>query len=136
VRVAYQLPIQVTLPAAQSPTEILATTFEDSLVFENLSLFKNLAGTGLINQFKNAIAKNSTSDELANAIFEAVRKGDKAAFALDLLLLKEEPAELRTPEYIREGLQWLQSRVTRQQDEVLAPVVVNSAAGDNSCPSQ
>ncbi len=134
VRVAYQIPIQIVLSPKKTAAEALATTFEDSLVFENLALFKSLDGVGLIKRFKDAIATHTDAAALGSELFAALRNGDKAAFALDLLSLEKEPAEFNAPKYIGEGLEWLQKQVTRQQQDVLAPVVVASAPGDNSCP--
>ena len=51
VRVAYQIPIQVTIANKTKPVEALATTFEDSFVFENLALFKTIDGDGLMARF-------------------------------------------------------------------------------------
>lgn len=108
VRVAYQIPISVQLSKDASPQEALPTTFEDSLAFENLNIFKNLEGGSLAELFKTAIEQNQDTKALATALFTALETGDKAEFALDLLSSKTDPTELKVPKYIREGLEWLQ----------------------------
>ena len=62
------------------------------------------------------------------AMFEALRKGDKAKFALELLYLKE-PKELKVPTYIHEGLSWLQDQLERKQKDVL-PLATDTQGGD------
>ena len=124
VCVAYQVPMTVQLGDELSPCEALAGTFEDSLVFENLSLFRELDGDGMVKKFSEAIKQHSDVSGLSEAVFGIVKDGDKAAFALDLLWLKP-PKELKVPRYIREGLAWLELQVKRKHDEVLAPITVS-----------
>jgi predicted ATP-dependent endonuclease of OLD family len=114
VRVAYQKPLQVSLSAGADPVEILATTFEDALVLENIALFSNLECSGMALAFKKTLAKPLAADALGAALFDVVRKGDKAAFALDMLLLKD-PKELKVPAYISDGLGWLESQLDRKK---------------------
>lgn len=115
VRVAYQIPRMVTHGGATG--EALATTFEDALVLENLSLFKTIAGEGMITKFNEAV--NTTTDlaNLSEAMFTILKKDSKAAFALDLLWL-EDPGNLQIPTYIAEGLKWLEERLTGKAESV------------------
>lgn len=85
VRVAYQCPIKITIPKKNIEEEAIANTFEDALVFENMAIFKNLDGTGLIAKFKDAINSSDSVTSLAKKLSTSLEKGDKAKFALDLL---------------------------------------------------
>ena len=111
VRVAYQIPVKVKLDNTSDEVEALAKTFEDSLCFENLSLFKTLSGGDMAQAFKTAIEKHNTVDALADAIFDALKTGKKAEFALDLLSLDRDLKELKIPKYISEGLSWLEMQL-------------------------
>ena len=118
VRVAYQCPVEVEIKSKKQ--EAIPYTFEDALVFENLNLFKDIDGSGLINKFKEAINNKKNAKDIGKAMFEALRKGDKARFALDLLYLKD-PKELKVPTYIHEGLSWLQEQLEIKQKDILLP---------------
>jgi len=113
IRVAYQIPIPVKLTDTGAAQEALATTFEDSLAFENLELFKTIDGGDLAQQFKGAVNANQDSAALGKALFDALERASKgkAQLALDLLSLEQDLVELRVPKYIREGLDWLQKQL-------------------------
>jgi hypothetical protein len=128
VRVAFQIPASISFNPGTAPSEALATTFEDALVLENLSLFKGLDGVGMIPKIKSAISEHPDAISFGNAMDEILRTGSKAAFALDLLALKD-PRELRVPAYIREGLEWLQSQLKQKQSEILATAEQPVACG-------
>jgi len=51
-------------------------------------------------------------------MFSDLKSGSKAAFALDLLFLKE-PSTFSVPTYIYEGLSWLQDQISKKQLEIL-----------------
>ena len=53
-----------------------------------------------------------------NPVFEALRNGDKAQFALQVL---GDPAfkSLKLPEYISEGLAWLELNLMKKRSELL-----------------
>jgi len=119
VFVAYQCPIKVTMDG-KSNLEALPSTFEDALVFENLDLFGKLDGIGLVKKFKDAIAAHKTPADLGKSMFESLRTGKKAEFALAVLDL-EEPSKLVVPAYIHEGLTWLEAHMKKKQVDVLAP---------------
>ena len=67
VRVAYQIPINITFNDEEKTA--FATTFEVSLVFENLPLFKELDGDGMVKHFKAAINDYSEPTALGAAMF-------------------------------------------------------------------
>lgn len=118
VRVAYQTPIKITLDKAVGEIEITANTFEDALVYENLSIFKKLEGDGLLKKFKISLNQYKNATDLNAAMFNDLKSGSKAAFALDLLFLKE-PSTFSVPTYIHEGLSWLQDQVSKKKLEIL-----------------
>ncbi len=93
-------------------------TFEDALALENMAFFSSLAGHGLVRKFRDAIADLDDAGEISKAMYEALRNGKKAEFALDVILA-EQFDSLTVPRYIAEGLEWLQSRLTKKQAEIL-----------------
>lgn len=115
VRAAYQSPV-LMLPDGEPNIEALPYTFEDALVFENLSLFKNIKGTGLMKKFYEAINSMMTTPELGRSFFDALRDGKKAEFALQLIFL-EELKKLKIPTYINEGLMWLEEQLNKNKWE-------------------
>lgn len=121
VRVAYQQPVNVTL--REKPEEALANTFEDALLYENLSVFVRLDGGGLIGKFKALASEHEDIDEIAVSLKEEIRSRDKAPFALDILF-KQELQELELPKYIADGFLWLSTRL--DQDAVSKKVTDNS----------
>jgi hypothetical protein len=119
VSVACQFPIKVILNAAAGQVDITANTFEDALVYENIDLFKTLDGdSGLIRKFKEALNQHKTPAGLSQVMFNELKTGSKAEFALELLFQKE-PKVFKAPAYIHEGLEWLQSEVCRKEKEAL-----------------
>jgi predicted ATP-dependent endonuclease of OLD family len=131
IRVAYQSPIHVVVNGKGA--EMLAYTLEDAIVAENLALFQNLPGSGLIAKFRAAIANSVDHGSLSRALNFALDKGNKAEFALDLLEI-EDPKSLQPPTYIRNGLHWLAEKLEQKQRELgLAPTDNEGGkAADNS----
>ncbi|KAA0574329.1 AAA family ATPase [Azospirillum sp. Sh1] len=127
VCVAYQTPVKVVIDDAVGYEEALSSTFEDALVFENLEFFRPKLGKrlqktrcGLMKSFREAVATKRSAETLGAAMFDALKKGDKAALSLDLLYPEDRHA-LTAPAYIREGLEWLQLQLRRKQLEVIGP---------------
>lgn len=118
IRVAYQTPVQVTLKENGQSLQAIPRTFEDALAFENISMFRQAKGKGLLKKFKDAIASKDDISELGEALFDALKSGSKAAFALDMIY-SEDPASIHVPEYIHNGLKWLENRLLQRQQEVL-----------------
>jgi predicted ATP-dependent endonuclease of OLD family len=121
VRVAYQTPVTIKLSEGGESVEVLASTFEDALAYENVTRFKQIEGGKLADAFKSALNTHSDAEALSKALFDALAKGGKAELALDVLALKEEPESLRIPEYIWNGLSWLDQHLGRNQQEVNVP---------------
>lgn len=120
VRVAYQLPIALAKTGDEKSEEALPSTFEDALVFENANFFSNLEGHGLVRKFRDALKKEGII-AIGTAMFDALRKGNKAEFSLDVLL-SEDFSNLKCPTYIAEGLIWLEERLKRKQVDVLPTI--------------
>jgi hypothetical protein len=119
IRVAYQTPISVQLPSlGPVPVEVLANTFEDSLVLSNAALFSENAGRGLLGRFSRALQAAKTADKLADDLFDALRDGNKGEFSLEVLG-NPKFAALTVPQYIREGLEWLESKLRKKQSELV-----------------
>lgn len=112
IRIAYQTPVPLNYEG--TCVEALSSTFEDCLVYTNSDLFKNIetadAG-GLVKKVHDAIAKNSSFDNLHQEIYKILRDGksdQKAEFALDIIY-DIDPSNIIIPSYIAEGLDWLQT---------------------------
>lgn len=118
VRVAYQVPLQVTVPVGSAPEKVLPYTFEDAFAFENLEFFAKLEGTGLVAKFREAIDGGNNANEVALAMYNALGKGKKAEFALDVIYA-EGFENLNVPRYIAEGLEWLLAQLKKKQVEIL-----------------
>ncbi|WP_179280293.1 ATP-dependent nuclease [Pseudomonas syringae] len=127
IRIAYQTPILVALDqTGPLPVEVLANTFEDSLVLTNAAYFASRSGRGLVGQFARALQSATTSEELGESFFEALRDGNKAEFALEVLGATTFPM-LTVPDYIREGLVWLEWKLRKKQSEL---VIVTASPGE------
>lgn len=115
IKTAYQIPVGVS--DGKKSTDIYPYTFEDSLVMENREIFKRLTpSAGLLKEMCDASNKAGT-EESAQAMYEAITKkgAKKAEFALELFYF-EEPNTLKTPQYIQQGLDWLESKLIVQKN--------------------
>ena len=117
IRICYQTPIVIEINDRSQ--EAIPRTFEDAFVYTNLNTLKNanetdqLISAKLFNAIKSFDKKHQSYDELRKDIFEKLDdSGVKAGFALDLLF-SFDPNDFQVPEYIAEGLQWLQNELTR-----------------------
>ena len=110
VRVSFQYGIQTKFtPKARTTKEVIPYTFEDAVALTNLELFRKLSkSTGMVKKMHLA-TKMTTLNACCNAMYKAL-DGEKAKMALDLLY-DVEPNELRVPEYISEGLVWLEGEL-------------------------
>lgn len=126
IRVAYQTPLNIAFAEKETDKtlqEALPYTFEDSLVLENLHVFRKLSGTGLMKKMVDAAKKTKAADATKD-MFEALYNGKKAEFALELLFL-EDPEKLKTPNYINEGFEWLKEKLEGQKDIILTDQKAN-----------
>ena len=112
VRVSYQTPIN------WDSTEALPYTFEDSLTLSNKAFIECInSTTGLLDKMKAALTKTDIS-EICNEMFKALESGKKAEMALDLLFHKD-PKGLEVPQYIAEGLKWLEENLRQKDSDYL-----------------
>ncbi|WP_043090309.1 AAA family ATPase [Xanthomonas sp. SHU 166] len=118
IRMAYQTPAYVAVPAGAAPQEVLPGTFEDALIFANLAHFSAAKGKGMIGAVVREVAKAVSGDALAAGLFNVIGDGDKAGFALGVLYDTKFEA-LIPPSYIEEGLSWLQERIVKKKHEML-----------------
>jgi predicted ATP-dependent endonuclease of OLD family len=129
VRAAYQIPVEVTMPGAAAKETAYPYTFEDALVFENVDFFAAFAGLGLNAKFRTAIANGGGAASVGASMYNALKDGKKAEFALDVLMA-DNFNTLKVPQYIAEGLEWLLEQMKKRQVEILttAPGLAVSAA--------
>ena len=116
IYVAFQQPFNFTLNNEKK--EFLARTFEDAFVATNVSFFENLEGdyTGYIKKFKDALYSTGDGVPLNEKLFEILKTKGKTEFALDVLY-KLDNDTITTPEYISNGLIWLNEKLTDQGGE-------------------
>jgi predicted ATP-dependent endonuclease of OLD family len=120
VRAAYQCQIKVDFIDGERLNAI-PYTFEDAIALTNPDLFKNFPKpTGMLKKMQTAFSK-ATLEECLVALYAAL-KDDKAAMALDLMFYTD-PDDLRVPEYIKEGLDWLQEQLDINSTDVLINLV-------------
>jgi predicted ATP-dependent endonuclease of OLD family len=107
LRVAYQKVVSI------NEKEIIPRTYEDSLFLNNYDFFKDSEGVGLLKKFSdNAkdFEENKDPNKLMQNVFKSLKNADKAKFALDILF-EEDFENLKTPDYIYEGLSWLKTNL-------------------------
>ena len=125
IKVAFQIPLIIN--DGKNNIDVYPYTFEDSLVMENRDVFKNLStSSGLLGNMVSA-AKELEIKESAKKMYEAITaKGvKKAEFALELLYLQE-PNKLNTPEYIKEGLIWLETKLANKKEGLTINLTLKS----------
>jgi uncharacterized Fe-S center protein len=107
VRLAYQTPITISLNEMSG--EALSATFEETLVYGNLSEILNLNSDGIVQKVRDAATNIQIKDfftEIYNAIHNS--SNDKVSFALELMYMLD---QVKTPQYIADGLSWLQEKL-------------------------
>lgn len=112
IRIAYQIPIEINYNDEKK--EALTSTFEDSIIYSNLELFKNIEDKELyLNIISNIIKSATGFEDMHSKIYEEIRKTSfkKAEFALDLIYLID-PEKIVVPNYIDDGLNWLESQLS------------------------
>lgn len=127
IRAAYQQPIQ-TVFKTKAAAEALANTFEDALVYENIEMFAAMDGAGLMGRIRKSLNDAPDLADLAKRLGEALEKGGKAEFAMELLY-GDEIEKMKVPAYIGNGLLWLADQLKRKEDGISgkAPVAVAAA---------
>ncbi|MEW4402079.1 AAA family ATPase [Agrobacterium tumefaciens] len=107
--VAYQKPVSVPAPDGKTQ-EVIPRTFEDALILENLTVVADVEGSTTSAKIKAIVNDNPNGEELEDELFELLKTAEKAAFALDCLMLND-PTALKPPQYIRRGLEWFERAV-------------------------
>jgi DNA helicase-2/ATP-dependent DNA helicase PcrA len=97
------------------------------LVYANYSEIAKLTNDGIIEKIKLALNKASF-DEACSEIYAIIqnKSNDKVSFALDLIYWLDNVA---TPQYIAEGLEWLQSKLKRAG---ISEITGGNENGDNA----
>lgn len=117
VRVAYQN--EIKLEYLGNDETAIPYTFEDALALTNLELFKGkTASKGLIKKIANALNKPTIS-EACKDLFDAIDKNSKKAEMALELLFTTEPSELTPPQYISEGLNWVEEELKNKHQDYL-----------------
>ena len=129
VRIAYQTPIKVKYKGKRR-VEIIPYTFEDALAFANMDAFikqDGIQGNGLTKKFREAFQQDTAGKchvKLLAAMYE--KHAQKAQLATDILMWNDVENEahevngnngLNTPNYISEGLDWLNKRLKDNSEE-------------------
>ncbi len=107
--VAYQKPVSVPV-AGGGIDEVIPRTFEDALVLENLTVLANVTGSRISDKIRTIVTEGLSGEELADELFQLLKSAEKAAFALDCLMLEDAKA-VQPPKYIRDGLEWFECAV-------------------------
>lgn len=124
VRVAYQYEIIVNYMGRKA--KAIPYTFEDALVLSNINLFKSkISSTGLIKKMADAVNK-PTITKACQEMFNALNKNSKKAEMALEILYSTEPSELEPPQYIKEGLEWLQEQLKNKGKDY---VIQNNTEG-------
>ena len=112
IQVAYQIPIKIT-----DKIEVYPYTFEDSLVMENREIFKNITdSSGLLKKMVKAASETDIKKSAKSMYETIIAKGaKKAEFALELLYFQD-PNTLTVPQYIKEGLDWLEKKLISKKE--------------------
>ena len=110
IRVAYQKAIEFENDG--NKIIVYPYTFEDALVIENKDNFKAITdATGLLKKMVEASKKDNLK-ELVKETYTIIndKQAKKAEFALDILYF-EDPKKIKTPSYIKEGLDWIEEQL-------------------------
>lgn len=103
---------------------VIPRTFEDALILENLELVRGLKESPVGKKVDSLLASGGESQNLEGELFELLKTAEKAAFAIDCLMI-ENPLSLKPPRYIRDGLNWFE-RVVREESAENLPAVVTA----------
>ena len=118
VRAAYQCGIEVDYNNDDKFKEAIPYTFEDAIALTNLDVFKKLtSSTGMVKKMHKATLEDDL-DKCCEKLYEAL-DGTKAKMALDLLY-DVNPEDLEIPEYVKQGLDWLDNELESSNLDILA----------------
>lgn len=111
--VAYQKPVK---GVSDDTVQTIPRTFEDALIIENLSTVEKVQGSATSKKIREIVTQSLSGDDLQDELFELLKTAEKAAFALDCLML-EDPKTLKPPRYIADGLKWFEGAVSKDVAE-------------------
>lgn len=107
--VAYQKPVSV--PASTGGVdEVIPRTFEDALILQNPTVLANITGSRTSDKIRTIVTDGLSGEDLADELFHLLKTAEKAAFALDCLMLEDAKA-IKPPQYIQDGLEWFERAV-------------------------
>ncbi|KYG92050.1 hypothetical protein A0U40_03675 [[Bacillus] sp. KCTC 13219] len=112
IRVAYQYVNHTTISKGQA----YSRTFEDDFAMSNREFIKAIANpTGLLKKFKNILDESPQMNaDVSKKLFKVTNK-EKTQFALDVIYEElENKTKYITPQYIIEGLNWLQEKLNEE----------------------
>ena len=116
MRVAYPSKTKVLFRGKEE--DFVPYTFEDALVFSNYRFFsKEGDDSGLIKKIRKEFADEASLNEAHQWLYKTFYEegSNKGPFAADLLYSNDFP-ELKAPEYITEGLLWLQKKLNEDAE--------------------
>ncbi|MGH4037625.1 MAG: ATP-dependent endonuclease [Sphaerochaeta sp.] len=113
--IAYQIPVNNNYYKESKDFEFLPSTFEDSLIYSNFSALSNChieSSRKSLIQEVNSLILSTDINEIQNKVYKLIKKcySSKTEFALDLMY-EIDPENLVVPNYITEGLNWLEDRL-------------------------
>lgn len=121
VRAAYQCGIKVDYKGDGDFKEAIPYTFEDAIALTNLDAFKKLtSSTGMVKKMHKATLEDDL-DKCSEKLYEAL-DGTKAKMALDLLY-DVDPKDLEIPEYIKQGLDWLNDELESSNRDFIGDIL-------------
>jgi predicted ATP-dependent endonuclease of OLD family len=116
IRIAYQMPILINFDGKK--IEALSRTFEDSLIYTNMKVFKDIDSTdtgALLSTVHDSLNSKVSFEVVQQKIFDELKNSEsKAEFALDLIYTVD-PKSIVVPKYIQEGLEWLQTTLCSEE---------------------
>ncbi|MBS2010006.1 MAG: AAA family ATPase [Cyanobacteria bacterium SZAS TMP-1] len=113
--VAYQKPISDS-SSSGGVTEVIPRTFEDAFVLENRAALSSISGSPTSDRIQSIVAAAISGQDLVDELFQLLKSAEKAAFALDCLMLDDEKA-IKPPTYIKNELGWFEQAVGRDIHE-------------------
>jgi predicted ATP-dependent endonuclease of OLD family len=112
--IAYQKPIEI------DKITVIPRTFEDALIIENREVLRGMKGSSTSRKVGLIVGKNLLGEDLSDELFRLLKDAEKAAFALDCLML-DDPASIKAPAYIHAGLKWFESALDAASSDSRAP---------------
>ncbi|MGC6500824.1 MAG: AAA family ATPase [Henriciella sp.] len=98
-------------PTKDDGSTLIPRTFEDALIYENYAALQGISGNAASRRIIDLIKSEISGAELESALFDLLKKVEKAAFAIDCLTNFEDETTLQPPAYIADGLTWLENQL-------------------------